>query len=60
MENKSRNIKPMKKFLIWAGFILLIVLSCFIYWKYYFTYSEGFRAGSASEIFVPGKHFQNL
>jgi hypothetical protein len=34
-----------KKVLKWALIIILIFGAIFIYWKYFYTYSEGYRAG---------------
>lgn len=34
-----------KKALFWFTTIVVIFLALFIYWKYFFTYSEGYRAG---------------
>jgi len=35
----------MKKFALSATTIILLVLAGFIYWRYYFVYSEGTKAG---------------
>ena len=48
----------MKKFLIWGILILLIVLGIMIYWKYSFTYSEGFRAGLLQKFSHRGNIFK--
>ncbi len=48
----------MKKFLIWASIILLIGLSTFVYWRYYFTYSEGYRAGLLQKFSYRGNIFK--
>jgi hypothetical protein len=34
-----------KKVLRWSLFIIVILLGILIYWKYFYTYSEGYRAG---------------
>ena len=41
----SRLVRSTKKILKWSLAILVIVLGIFIYWKYFYTYSEGYRAG---------------
>jgi len=41
----SRVISKTKKFLRWTLTILIIIGSIYIYWKYFYTYSEGYRAG---------------
>ena len=48
----------MKKFLIWAVLIILIVGAIFIYWKFYFTYSEGYRAGLLQKFSYRGTVFK--
>jgi hypothetical protein len=34
-----------KKFIRWFTFILILGLGLFVYWKYYYTYSDGYRSG---------------
>ena len=34
-----------RKVFLWFITIVVIILGIFIYWKYFFTYSEGYRAG---------------
>lgn len=34
-----------KRFFRWLFFLVVILLGVFIYFKYFFTYSEGYRAG---------------
>ena len=48
----------MKKFLLWALVILLILAGPFIYWKYFFTYSEGYRAGLLQKFSYRGNVFK--
>ena len=48
----------MKKFLIWGILILLVVLGITIFWKYSFTYSEGFRAGLLQKFSRRGNIFK--
>jgi hypothetical protein len=48
----------MKKFWGWFLVILLIVLASFIYWKYFFTYSEGYRAGLLQKFSKKGTIFK--
>lgn len=38
-------VKATRRIVRWTLFILVIVLGSFIYFKYFFTYSEGSRAG---------------
>ncbi len=38
-------VKKTKRFLNWVLAILIIFLAIFVYIKYFYTYSEGYRAG---------------
>jgi hypothetical protein len=48
----------MKKFLIWVAIVLFLILGLFVYWKYYFTYSEGNRAGLLQKFSHRGNIFK--
>lgn len=48
----------MKKFLFWAVLIIVVVGAIFIYWKFYFTYSEGHRAGLLQKFSYRGTIFK--
>jgi hypothetical protein len=37
--------RKIKRFFRWLIFLVVIFLGVFIYFKYFFTYSEGYRAG---------------
>jgi hypothetical protein len=47
-----------KKFYTWSIIILLLVFAIFIYWKYYFTYSEGERTGILQKFSYRGQVFK--
>jgi uncharacterized membrane-anchored protein len=47
-----------KKFYTWTIIILLLVFAIFIYWKYYFTYSEGERTGILQKFSYRGQIFK--
>ena len=47
-----------KKIYTWAVVILLLVFAIFIYWKYFFTYSEGNRAGLLQKFSYRGQLFK--
>jgi PDZ domain-containing secreted protein len=47
-------MKKAKKFLWWTLAILVVILALFIYWQFYFTYSEGYRAGLLQKISYKG------
>lgn len=51
-------IKKTKKIFKWFIFIILITLAFFIYWKYFFTYSEGYRAGLLQKFSNKGTIFK--
>ena len=48
----------MKKFLIWFVIIVVVFVGFFIYWKYFYTYSEGFRAGLLQKFSYRGTFFK--
>lgn len=48
----------MKKFALYFLLIMMLVLGSFIYWKYYFTYSEGYRAGLLQKFSHKGNIFK--
>ena len=48
----------MKKFALIAVLIIILVFSFGIYWKYSFTYSEGYRAGLLQKISFKGNIFK--
>jgi len=48
----------MKKFLVWTLVIILLLAGPFIYWKYFFTYSEGYRAGLLQKFSYRGNVFK--
>jgi hypothetical protein len=48
----------MKKFLIWASVVIVVILAIWIYWKYCFTYSEGYRAGLLQKFSYKGAIFK--
>ncbi|MCX6280392.1 MAG: hypothetical protein NTU51_00330 [Bacteroidetes bacterium] len=47
-----------KKFYTWAIIILFVVSAAFIYWKYFFVYSEGNRAGLLQKFSKRGNMFK--
>jgi len=48
----------MKKYLVWISFIIIVILAAFIYWKFAFTYSDGFRAGLLQKFSRKGTIFK--
>jgi len=47
-----------RKIYTWAILILLLFFAAFIYWKYFFTYSEGNRAGLLQKFSKRGQVFK--
>lgn len=48
----------MKKIILVFAFIIILVLGSAIYWKYFFTYSEGYRAGLLQKFSRKGNIFK--
>ena len=48
----------MKKFFIWTSIIVVLLLGSYVYWRYYFTYSEGNRAGLLQKFSYRGNFFK--
>jgi hypothetical protein len=48
----------MRKFLIWFFTILILVAGVTVYWKYFFTYSDGYRAGLLQKFSHKGTLFK--
>ena len=48
----------MKKFLTRALIVVVILLGSLIYWKYFYTYSEGYRAGLLQKFSSRGMIFK--
>lgn len=47
-----------KKFVRWFVFILILVLGAFMYWKYFYTYSDGGRSGLLQKFSRRGNVFK--
>lgn len=54
----SVNLKPLKKVLYWILFILIVVITGFVYFKYAFDYSKGYRAGLLQKFSEKGIVFK--
>jgi hypothetical protein len=48
----------MKKIVLYFFFIVVLTLGSFIYWKYFFNYSEGYRAGLLQKFSKKGNIFK--
>jgi len=53
-----RLVKKTKKITKWTVAILIIVLVFFIYFKFFYTYSEGYRAGILQKFSSKGMIFK--
>ena len=51
-------VRKTKKFFRWLIFFLIIFIGVFIYWKYFFTFSEGYRAGLLQKFSHKGTLFK--
>ncbi|MBN2665887.1 MAG: hypothetical protein JXR67_05210 [Bacteroidales bacterium] len=51
-------MKKTKRIFNWMLGILLILIAVFIYFKYFFTYSEGYRAGLLQKFSHKGMAFK--
>jgi hypothetical protein len=57
-ETISKIGKSFKKILRWALVVLIIILAVVIYWKYFYTYSDGYRAGLLQKFSHKGTIFK--
>ncbi len=57
-ESWTKMVRRSKKFFRWILFLLVISLAVFIYFKYIFTYSEGYRAGLLQKFSNKGLIFK--
>jgi molybdopterin-binding protein len=48
----------LKKIGLWTLAVLVVFLGFYIYWKYYFTYSDGFRSGLLQKVSHRGNVFK--
>lgn len=54
----TRMVRKTKKVFRWIVYLLVIFLCCFVYWKYFYTYSEGYRAGLLQKFSNKGAIFK--
>ncbi len=54
----NRAVRTTKRILRWFLTILIIFIGTFIYWKYFYTYSEGYRAGLLQKFSNKGTFFK--
>jgi hypothetical protein len=51
-------VRKTKKVFRWVLTLLIVFLGTFIYWKYFYTYSEGYRAGLLQKFSNKGTFFK--
>jgi hypothetical protein len=51
-------LKKLKRVLYLISFIIVLFLCIFVYWKYFFTFSEGYRAGLLQKFSRKGAIFK--
>ncbi|MFZ0281031.1 MAG: hypothetical protein WAL29_05235 [Bacteroidales bacterium] len=54
----TKVVKKTRQLLRWIMVLLIVFLGTFIYWKYFFTYSEGYRAGLLQKFSNKGTFFK--
>ena len=54
----SGFLRKTRKFLRWSLIFIVVFSAIFIYWKYFFTYSEGYRAGLLQKFSSKGMLFK--
>jgi hypothetical protein len=52
------TVRKTKRVLRWILFLFFLFLGIFIYWKYFYTYSEGYRAGLLQKFSNKGTFFK--
>lgn len=57
-ETWNKAVRSTKKFFRWIIALLIIFLAVFIYIKYFYTYSEGYRAGLLQKFSKKGVVFK--
>lgn len=57
-KTKSGFVRKTRKFFRWILFLLIIFLAGFVYMKYFYTYSEGYRAGLLQKFSHKGTLFK--
>ena len=55
---RTAILKKTKWFLKWILIIIIIFGAGFVYWKYFYTYSEGYRAGLLQKFSSKGALFK--
>jgi hypothetical protein len=56
----SGAVKKTKRILKWTLTLIIVFLCTFVYWKYFYTYSEGYRAGLLQKFSNKGTFFKTF
>ncbi len=56
----TRFVKGVKRILKWILFLIILFGVFFTYWKYFYTYSEGYRAGLLQKFSHKGAIFKTF
>ena len=54
----NNTVRKTKKFFRWIFVLLVIIFAVFVYLKYFYTYSEGYRAGLLQKFSNKGLAFK--
>jgi hypothetical protein len=54
----ASTVKKTKRILRWIITLAIVFLITFVYWKYFYTYSEGYRAGLLQKFSNKGTFFK--
>lgn len=54
----NKILRMLKRIMYWFIFLLILFIAGFIYWKYFFTYSDGYRAGLLQKFSRKGTIFK--
>jgi hypothetical protein len=57
-EEKFKAKSPFRRFVRTLTIVIILALAGFVYWKYYFTYSEGNRTGLLQKFSYKGTVFK--
>lgn len=52
--------KKAKRILLYSTLIALLIISLFVYWGYFYTYSDGYRAGLLQKFSRKGNIFKTF
>jgi hypothetical protein len=50
--------RTFRKILSWMFVVLILLLAAFVYWRYFYTYSDGYRAGLLQKFSRKGTLFK--